>query len=186
MSAQRIATRYAKSIMDLASEKGSVEDVYKDFLSLKGNLESNRDLLLFLRSPIINPSKKSNVIGKLYKGKVNDLTYSFYDIVIKKRREVYLPEIADAFVDLYNKDKGIMKAKVVTAVPMSDALSEKMRNVVIKNTGAKTVELESVVDESIIGGFILTFEDKLYDSSVLHKLQTLQKEFAENKYVRKF
>ena len=186
MSAQRLASRYAKSIMDLAREKGAVEEVYSDLQALKTNLSESRDLFLFLKSPIINPSKKSNVIDKLYKGKVNELTYSFYDIVVRKRREMYLPEIADAFVGLYNKEKGVVKAKVITAIPMSDALSEKIKGVVIKGTGAKTVELESTVDESIIGGFILSYEDKLYDSSVVHKLQTLQKEFAENKYVRKF
>lgn len=186
MSAQRLATRYAKSIMDLAHEKGAVEEVYSDFKALKNNLTESRDLLLFLRSPIINPSKKAGAIEKLYKGKVNDLTYSFYDIVIRKRREIYLPEIADAFVDLYNERKGVVNAKVITAVPMSEALSEKIKDAVRKNTGAKNIELESVVDPSIIGGFILSYNDKLYDSSVTRKLQTLQKDFSENKYVRKF
>jgi len=187
MSAERLSYRYAKSILDLAKEQNAVDAVYTDFQSFKQNLSESSELASFLKSPIINPSKKAKALEALYKGKMNDLTYSFLDLVVKKRREVYLPEIANAFIGLYNDEKGIISAKVTTAVVISEQLIEKIKNMVKANTGAKIVELSTKVDASLIGGFILQYGDNLYDSSIAHKLELLQKEnFTKNKYLKEY
>jgi len=185
MSASKLGNRYAKSLIDLAIERGTLADVYKDISSLKESL-SNRDLFLFFKSPIINPSKKLNILKSLYEGKVNELTYGFYEIIVKKRREAYIPEIVDAFIEQYNVHQKISTAKVTTAVPINDTLIEKIKNIIKKNKKeVNEVVIETVIDESILGGFILKFDDKLYDYSIAGKLANLQKSFSDNKYVKK-
>lgn len=185
MSASKLGNRYAKSLIDLAIERGTLETVYKDISGLKESL-SNRDLFLFFKSPIISPSKKLSILKSLYSGKVDELTYGFYEIIIKKRRETYIPEIVDAFIEQYNVHQKISTAKVTTAVPINDTLIEKIKSIIRKNKKeVNDVIIEAVVDESILGGFILAFDDKLYDYSIAGKLANLQKSFSENKYVKK-
>ena len=181
MSAIRLATRYAKSIIGLAQEKGELENLYKDISDLKTDLDTSQPLQTFFKNPIINPSKKLKTVEALYKGKVSDLTYSFYEIIVKKRRELYLPEIADAVIEQYNQINGVLAAHVTTAVPMSPEMVEKIKKFVAAKAGnPKNINLEADVDESLIGGFILKYEDKLYDSSVASKLRELRKSFSEN------
>ncbi len=181
MSAIRLANRYAKSIIGLAQEKGELENLYKDISNLKTDLELSHQLQVFFKNPIINPSKKLKTVEALYKGKVSDLTYSFYEIIVRKRREPQLADIADAVIEQYNQINGVLAAHVTTAVPMSPEMVEKIKNFVREKAGnPKSINLESSVDESLIGGFILKYEDKLYDSSVASKLRELRKSFSEN------
>jgi len=184
MSASKLGNRYAKSIMDLAIEQGTLEDVHQDITQLKDAL-SNRDLYLFFKSPIINPSKKLNILKSLFEGKVNKLTYAFYEIIVKKRREAYIPEIANAFLEQYNIHKKISTATVTTAVPINEALIEKIKSIIKKNKkDVNEVTIESIIDENILGGFILKYDDKLYDYSIAGKLTNLQKSFGVNKYIK--
>ncbi len=187
MSAIRLASRYAKAILDLAIEKGELENVYQDINGLKKNLTESSELRTFFKSPIINPSKKLDILDALYKGKVSDFTYKFYQLVVKKRREIYLPEISDAFVDLYQQNKGIVSATVTTATPIDDELLEKIKAMVLsKSANTKEVQIQKIVKEDILGGFILEYGDKRYDNSIASKLGEMKKKFKENKYEKKF
>ncbi len=184
MAVSKLGNRYAKSIMDLAIEQGTLEEVNKDITQLKEDL-SNRELFLFFKSPIITPSKKLSILKNLFEGKVNKLTYSFYEIIVKKRREGHIPEIVDAFIEQYNVHKKISTAVVTTAVPINDELVAKIKGIIKKNKkDVSEVEIESIIDESILGGFILKYDDKLYDYSIAGKLTNLQKSFLVNKYIK--
>ncbi len=185
MSSAKLATRYAKSLIDLSVEKGQLEEVYQDIQSLD-KATDNRDLYLLLKSPIVNTSKKSAILKTLFDGKLNDITSSFINIIVNKRRESFLPDIVDSFIEQYKSRKHIASATLVTATPVNDALLEKVRAIVKAQTGEETVNLDTSVDESLIGGFILKFGDKLYDSSISHKLEKLKKGFSKNKYVREY
>jgi F-type H+-transporting ATPase subunit delta len=93
MSEFTLATRYAKSLIQLAQEKGRLEPVYSDIKDLKRNLDGSRDLQLMMKSPVITPDKKLAVIKQLFEGKVNELIYKFMVLVIKKGRERNLGEL---------------------------------------------------------------------------------------------
>ena len=185
MSEYRIASRYAKSLLDLAVEKKQLEEVNKDILLFSETVESNRDLVLMLKSPIITHDKKLTILNKLFGEKVNGLTLAFFQILTKKHREAYLPQIATEFHHQYNVNKGIEEATVTTTFPLSMALRKDFESVVEKITG-KSVELTEKVDESLIGGFILKIGDRQIDDSVSSKLQALRVEFTKNHYEKAF
>ncbi len=185
MSASKIASRYAKSLLDLAIEKEQLPAINQDMETLQSAL-SNRDLYLLFKSPIVNSSKKLAIIKNVFGDKLSNVTASFLDIIVKKRRESHLPEIVSAFANQYKAYKKTAVAELVTAVPVTDALLDKVRAIVKADTGNDQVELETSVDPELLGGFILRFDNKLYDTSVAHKLGKLKKQFSENKYVRNF
>jgi len=187
MSAGRIATRYAKSLIDLATERNQLDEIFNEIKSFEKNITDNRDLYLLLKSPIITPDKKMTCLNAIYDGKVSTLFQEFINIVVRKRRENFLPEMADAFILQYNKIKGQSHATLITATPVDEALKSKIQTFVMDNTpGAKSVEVKNIIDESIIGGFILNFGDNQYDASVKNKLKSLKKKFSINKYIKQY
>jgi len=185
MSVGRIASRYAKSLRELANEKGVLQDVLDDMGTLNSAIES-REFELLLQSPVVSAAKKKAIIEKVFEGKVSPLSLMFFKGIVDKGRERYLDAIADEFILQYRTQQGISSVTLTTAKELStdeiEAIKAKLH--ASANTD-KTIELETKVDESLIGGFVVQFGDKQYDASVASKLQNLKKEFDTNLYVKR-
>lgn len=179
----KVASRYAKSLIDLALEKGALEEIYKDMQLFDKISQQNRDFVLMLRNPIISHSKKNAVLHSLFKGKVNPATMAIFDIITRKNREAYLPAVAEVFIDMYRKQKGIEKATITTAVPINNELRNIFKQQITQKTG-KQVELIDKVDPSIIGGFVLRIGDRQMDNSIRYKLASLEQELSDNSYIK--
>jgi F-type H+-transporting ATPase subunit delta len=182
----RVANRYAKSLIELAIEKGVVDQVHRDMLMFSELCQSNRDFLLMLKNPIISHDKKRKILYQVFDGKVEPSTLAIFDIITRKNRELYLPAIAEEFVAQYRTHKGITKAIVTTSFPLTDALRTRFKTLVGEQTDGKTVELVEKVDPELIGGFILKIGDRLMDNSVKHKLQSLSYEFNDDSYIKNY
>jgi len=183
MSEFRVAYRYAKSLLDLSAEKGILEEVHKDMRLFHQVVTENHDFRLLLRNPIINHDKKLSILMSLFSGKVNDLTQEFFKIICRKNREGFLPAVAKEFHLQYNASKGIADAQVTTTFPLTDDLRKQFTQIVGEVSG-KEVELVEVVDEDLIGGFVLRIGDRQIDESLSSKLKQLKKEFSYNPYVK--
>jgi F-type H+-transporting ATPase subunit delta len=181
----RLSGRYAKSIIDLAVEKGQLEEVYKDMLFLQSVCKSSREFVNLLKSPIIKADKKLHIVDAIIKGKVSELTASFTRLVIKKGREQDLPEVVTEFIKMYNLIKGIHKVKLTTAAPVGEELKQSIINKIKGSTPLQNIELETEVRNELIGGFMLEFNNNLVDASILRDLKDLKKQFQENIYVQK-
>lgn len=174
MSVKRIASRYAKSIIDLAVERGELAIIKEDFEGLKESFK-NRDLYLLTKSPIIKGSQKKDIFKAIFQGKVNDLTLNFIDVMINKGRESFLPEVVNEFFEQYRTKMGILSVKMTTAVPADDALLQSAKAKIL-NSGisAQQVEIQNIVNPDILGGFQLEYDGKVYDASVATHLRNLK------------
>ncbi|MCY7292070.1 MAG: ATP synthase F1 subunit delta, partial [Ferruginibacter sp.] len=114
MQNPRLATRYAKSLLDLSIEQNGLAEVYADMKLLQQINKSNPDFVALLRSPIINADKKDKIIDAIVGNKVSKLTMLFMRLLTAKTRESNLPEIVTAFVNQYNKLKNIQTVKLTT------------------------------------------------------------------------
>jgi len=180
----KVAKRYAKSLIDLARETGVMDAVGADMKLFVAICEQNRDLVLLLANPIIHADKKLNVLRKVFEGKMNKVSISFFEIITRKGREPFLESIAKEFVQQYKKFKGIQTAVITSAVGLDDKLRAEVYKIIRDNVKSE-VELVEKVDKNIIGGFILRMDDKQFDASIASDLGKLTKEFASNPYVRK-
>ena len=178
----RIASRYAKSLIDLAIEQGKLDIVLEDINAFI-EATKNRDFVLLLKSPIVKSDKKEKVLDAIFKGKINELTRSFLQIIVRKGRESQLAEIAQEFINQYREIKGITTVDIVSAEPLSeDALSAIRQKLVESKLAHQNIEFSTSVDKDLIGGFVISFEDKLYDASVSHQLNELRKQFSSKEY----
>jgi F-type H+-transporting ATPase subunit delta len=178
----KIASRYAKSLIDLATEQGKLDRVLED-MTLFVEVSKVRDMQLLLKSPIVKPDKKAKVFKALFEERVDKMTYSFMDIILRKGRESILGEIAQEFINQYRFIKGLSTVEVTSAQPLSAETLESIRKKLVEsNLTHNQIEFKTKVDPSLIGGFVISFEDKLYDASVKHQLDLLRKEFDSKEY----
>jgi len=185
MKDTRVASRYAKSLIELAIEKGALEEIYQDMLLFSQLCDSNREFRLMLRNPIINHGKKRAILDKIFKGKVNESTIAIFDIITRKNREAILPSLAEEFIHQYRKYKNIDEVTVTTPVPLTPELREKLIGNIKQRTGHK-VDLTEQVDPDLIGGFVLEIGDRMMDNSVKSKLKAMSYEFIDESYTKGF
>lgn len=183
MSAVKLASRYAKSLLDLAVEQNQLEAVHKDILYCDAVLKASREFTLLLKSPIIHSDKKLSIINSVLGTNVGALTLSFFKIMVNKRREAYLVDITKEFIRQYNVVKNITPIKVKSAVALDAETLNSIISKVKAQASLKDTEVTVEVDESLIGGFIVQYEDKLVDASVSKNLKQLRKDLSDNKYI---
>ena len=172
-----IAVPYSKALFSLAEEKNVLDDVLKDMQGITSLCNSNRDFLLMLKSPVIRTDKKQKIISAVLEGTVSQLTMGFLMILISKRRESLIRDIAVAFVELYKEYKDILTTTVKTAVPVSGEIRNQILEIMKTQTNGE-VELIEEVKTELIGGFLLQWKDKQYDASILKQINKLKRETA--------
>jgi F-type H+-transporting ATPase subunit delta len=180
----KVARRYAKSLIDLANEKGVLDAVNKDMKMFVEVCSQNRDLALVLSNPIVHSDKKLNILRSIFSDKMNKMTIAFFEIVIRKTREKYLIQIAKEFTEQYKYLKGIQTAEIISAVGLDDKLRKQVYEM-LRNNNNSEVELIEKVDKNLIGGFVLRIDDRQYDASIASDLRKLTQAFSANPYIKK-
>lgn len=181
----RLGKRYAKALLDLARERGKVEEVKADMEKLRATISDSREFMLMIKSPVIKPDKKIAIFHEIFAGQFDEITSNFIDIVTRKGREASLIDVAHSFMDIYRKEKGISRATVTTAVELSASEKEDIIKRLAEATGQE-IEIEEVVDPSVIGGLKLRVGDRQYNGTIAHQLATLKRQFSNNLYVPEF
>jgi F-type H+-transporting ATPase subunit delta len=177
-----VASRYAKSLIDLAIETKQLEEVRKDMQLIKEVCNSLHEFVLLLESPVVKTDKKMAIFKTVFGGKISVTTQAFLNLIATKRREGYIDDIANAFDDQYKLFMNITTVTVETAVAL-DAKSRKSILDIVKQTVTGEIELIEKVNAELIGGFVLTINDRQVDQSVKRKLNDLRKDFSVNQYI---
>ena len=178
MSEIQVASRYAKSLIDLSEEQNALEAVRTDMEFFLRTLRENPTLKAVLKNPILGPNKKSGILNELFSSRVHPMIMTFFAIVVRKGRSGILFDTAKEFINEYNIRKNITKATVTTAAPLSDENKKQVEEVIKQATNGEII-LTAKVDSSLIGGFILKVGDKQFDTSISSQLSKLKKEFAQ-------
>lgn len=177
MNESQISVRYAKALFQSASEKQILDRVFEDMKLLSETCKLE-DFQYMIVLPSLQVSQKRKFVDSILRDHLSEISLSMINLVIKNKREAYLAGIARNFRDLYRKAKGISTAKLVTAQPIDEASMKGIKEL-IREAYDSEVELASAVDEDIIGGFILTIEDKQYDASVASNLRKMKKQLLQ-------
>jgi len=185
MTNPRLASRYAKSVLDLAIERGQLETVYADMQYLQQLIKASPDFLALLRSPVVPADKKQRVIESVTNGNVSDATATFVRLITSKARENELPEIITAFISQYKASKNIHTVTLTTASPVSEEVKSAIIDQVRKTSNLVDIELQTIVDPNIIGGFVLQTGDKLVDASISYELLQISRQFENNDFIYK-
>ena len=178
MSGSRAAIRYAKAVLSLATDHKSSDAVNSDMKSIATAIAESKDLNQMLQSPVVRSSDKKAVLTAVFND-ANVATTNLIDTLIANKRLPLLNSVASSYLELYNQLIESQVASVTTAVPLTDDLKAKVIAKVKELTG-KEAEVKNIIDESILGGFILRVGDIQYNASISNKLDKLKREFTLN------
>ena len=178
MEGARAAIRYAKALLSLASDQTAAEVVNNDMKLIVNTLAESKDLSEALQSPVIPSSIKKSTLLEVFKNS-NKTTLSLIDTLVTNNRIDILGHVASKYNQLFDESKGIEIATVTTVVELSADLKKEVLAKAKALTG-KDVEVENIIDESILGGFILRIGDVQYNASVANQLNKLKREFTLN------
>ena len=173
----RAAIRYSKAIFQIAEESKNLSNVKDDMDSIISAYKSSDDFKNLINNALINHSDKKEILSIVI-SKINEKTNNLIDLLIANKRLSILYDIAHGFNDIYNRENNIERATVVTATP----ISEKIKNQVLKKIQTlsnKSVEIENIIDKTIIGGFILRYENREYNASFSQRLNKLKSELIQ-------
>lgn len=181
MSLNRVASKYAASLLYLADEQGTLSAVYSDVEAIKKVLASAPQLRRVITDPTIRPSLKSAVLNEIFKGGLSELTNKFVALLIQKNRIDVLPEILESFIELRNEHLGIIAVSVTSAEEMSKEQADSLK-IKLESLLGKKVEFSFKVDPALIGGFIAKAGDTVIDSSVGQQLRVLKNKFLSSTF----
>lgn len=179
----KIGIRYAQALFDFSVEQGILEAIEQDMVLIAKVIHENRELRLMLNNPVVLKPKKNSILKAIFGAHCHPSTMSFINIITTSGREKHLEAVARHFNECYKDYKGIKTVRLMSAAPVSDAIRKEMVSKVETATGASVV-LEEEVMPALIGGFILQYDNKQVDASLLHHFENLRKEFNINRYIR--
>ena len=175
-----LSMRYAKAIIEYAQEKGLEDRLYQEFLTLSHSFCEQPGLREALDNPVITTKEKLALVCTAADGdgKSTREFVRFITLVLRNRREGYLQFISLMYLDLYRKLKHIGTGKLITAVPVDKETEDRIRSAAAHILHAQ-MELETVIDPSIEGGFIFDINDYRLDASVATQLKRVKQQFID-------
>src|SRR5690554_6781847 len=164
MSEFKVASRYAKSLIDLSQEQADLDTVKKDMEQFIAVLRQNKELQAVLKNPIIKQDMKNNILNGLFADKIHPSIMAFLQILVRKGRSNILYATAKEFVREYNELRGIVHATVNSATALSPASLEALTKAIATEIGAAEVVLKNNIDKSLIAGFVVKVGDRQIDA----------------------
>lgn len=169
-----IPKRYAKALYKLATENGDLDEIYVQMRELSGRNTAIDELKRVMRNPYVPNEDKGRVMLLAAGAQPGSSLEKFILLIIKNNRAEFLRKIALSYVSLYREKHNIAKVEVTTATALPEAEVQAIIDVVIKQLGDATLEVETQVDPELIGGFTVSVGDMLLDASVKNELKKLR------------
>lgn len=173
MPTTKAARRYANALLELAIEREQVEPILGDIKFMDNTLGASKELVVFLKSPVIKFDDKLEALSKLFFDELEKPTKLFIELLARKDRINLLDQITEAFIEKYKEFAGIITVQVYVARELSDSQREDLHNELEEKT-QKTVDLSITIDESLKGGMAIRIDDTVIDGTIKHKLEKLE------------
>lgn len=176
MKSTKVASRYAKSLLEIAIEQKKIDSILGDMNFLLNANNETSDFENLIASPIVNADKKIEIFEKVFE-QFEDVSMSFVKLITKNGREAHLPAIAQSFSDQVKEFKGIVPVTLISAAPLDSATKEKIVAKVQESVKGQ-LEIEEKIDESLIGGFVVRMGDMQIDASISSQFNNLKQRLA--------
>lgn len=173
MASSKVASRYAKALLDLSIEQKSIEKVNNDMVELSNLCKESKDLVNMLKSPIVDKNKKVETFKAIFGKTWDKVSLGFIQLIVKNSRANIVPHIADSFVDQYRKYLGILDVQLTSAAPLEKKVKDQILAKIAKSFEGN-IELHESIDPDLIGGFIVRIDDKQIDASIASQLTNLK------------
>lgn len=174
MEKATIARSYATALFELAERTRDVESVSRAFASVNALLSANRRIGEFLGSPRIDVADKKRVLRSGFEGRVPAIFLNFLLVVLDKRRQRLLREIAHEYRAIRDDAQGRVRAEVTLAREPDERLEEEIATALSSRLG-RVVIPHFRVDPKILGGVRVRYQDRVIDGTLRRRLIALRR-----------
>jgi F-type H+-transporting ATPase subunit delta len=174
----RTAKTYGGALFDLAEEEGRSRQILEEMTALDAAFRAEPDYLYLLATPSLSKEERCGILDEGFRGKIDGYLLNFMKILCENGTIRQFSGCAAEFRRRYNEANGILEVRAVTAVPMDEALTEKLRSKLTEVTG-KEIDLSCRVDPSCLGGVRLEMDGRQLDGTVQHGLDTIRRRLTE-------
>ncbi len=174
MSTELIVRNWAQAFYNAALDTGKLDAALKDTALLTQVLKSEETFLIQLSSPRLSLTVRSNILKKALSAHITDFTLNFLNLVLKYRRQNLLLRILEEFSLINNQNQKILKATLTSAIELDTSQKSRLQNELQKKTGY-TLDIQYSIDPKLLAGFVLVYEDKMYDCSTKGALNRLRR-----------
>jgi F-type H+-transporting ATPase subunit delta len=174
---EEIARVYAEALFEVAKEKGKLDQIRDQLGELVDVLERNRDLQVFFFSPYYSSGEKREGLECAISGAEPELI-NFLELLIDKHRMPVIFRLRTRFDELWAEENKLLEVTLTSAVELDPEIVNRVGDEIERQTGHK-IELESAVDEGILGGLVLRVGNMVLDASLRNKLEKLRKQVTQ-------
>ncbi|KIL49772.1 F0F1 ATP synthase subunit delta [Jeotgalibacillus soli] len=175
MRQSTVANRYAQALFELAQQHQQVETVEQDLRVVRDVFNQNPDFSLLLQSPKLTKEQKKQLIQQTFSG-ASTYVINVLCILIDRRRDEEVVAIADAFIELALAARGTAVAHVYSATKLSEADQAALSSAFAARVGKQSLQINNIVDSTLIGGLKLRIGNRIFDGSLRGKLNRLERE----------
>lgn len=173
-SNQILGGRYATAVYDHAEEMGWLDRVIEEMDALGRLIDESPEFRAFLGNPLIDVHEGTKAVRAVLQAQgFGTIVQDFVGVVSHNRRLFFLRSIVKSFADLVDRKRGVVRAQVVSAHPLTELQSTQLR-ARLTELGYGRVQIEEQVDETLLGGLVVKLGARLYDTSLKSRLQRLQ------------
>jgi len=175
-----VAGRYASALYALASEQRQTAEVAAALGSLQRMITESADLQRLVRSPVFSAAEQAKaLVALMAQAEIGGITANFVRLVASKRRLFALQDMIRDYNKLYDSARGLTRAEVTSAAPLSDAQIAELKEQLRGKAAGQDVELAVKVDPAIIGGLIVKLGSRMVDGSLRTKLNAIRTAMKE-------
>ena len=170
---QGLGQRYAEALLGAAEKRNAMDAVAEDLQSILALDQKDPSFRRFLESPAVRDDAKQALVESVLGSRAHPLTVRFLLLLMHKKRIGHLRDAAAAFKTLVEGKRGIVHARVTSAVALDADAKARLTKSLEHRTGLRFL-LEPRVDEAILGGVVVQYRDQILDDSVRTRLRELR------------
>ena len=168
-----MSKEYASALFSLAREAHVEDEILDELKAVAKLMEDNPEILEFLAAPNISKRERCGALKKALDGQVHEYVLSFLQLLCDRERIRLLGECVEEFAAMLDEEKGVLTAKVESAVALTEDETRRLKRALEKRTG-RTIRLECRVDESLLGGLVVAMGGEVLDGSLKHRLKEIR------------
>ena len=171
---------YAVALFELANEAKKLELYQEETKAISNILKDNKEFLNLLTNQFINKDDKKQLLDNVFKNKVDVMVLNFLKLLVDKQRFNITLDVFKEFNSLANEYRGIEEGILYVASKLDEDKIKAIEAKIAQKINKK-VELSTVIDSSLIGGFKVIISDLVIDNSIKNKLESLKNDLVEEK-----
>jgi F-type H+-transporting ATPase subunit delta len=174
---EEIAKVYARSLFEVARERGKLDQVREQLGQFVDALNENRELAVFFFSPYFSIKEKQDALARVLEG-ADEIFLNFLRLLIEKHRMPVIFRIRQAFEQLWEQENRTLPVEITSAIELDEGTTESLATQIAERAGRK-VKLSTRVDPEILGGLVVRVGNSILDASIRNRLEQLRRHVAQ-------